>query len=53
MASDIQSSLNAGRVERWVVNTDPYGNVSVGVVGSAGKFIPDPQGASKILGGKR
>ncbi|HEX7634689.1 MAG TPA: hypothetical protein VF427_05335, partial [Noviherbaspirillum sp.] len=53
IAGDISDALKAGRVERWVVNTDPYGNVSVGMVDKNGHFIADPQGASKILGGKR
>jgi filamentous hemagglutinin len=53
LSENIENSLRAGRVERWVVNTDPYGNVSVGLLDKNGKFIPDPEGASKILGGKK
>ncbi|ULU27706.1 hemagglutinin repeat protein [Dyella terrae] len=53
VADSVSTSLQQGRVERWVVNTDPFGNVSVGVVDKSGKFIPNPQGASKILRGNQ
>ena len=49
LARDISASLNAGRVERWVVHTDPLGNVTVGMVDAQGKFIGRP--SSLVLNG--
>ncbi len=49
-AGEIMRSLRAGRVERWVVHTDPHGVVTVGIVDKMGKFIPNPEAASRILG---
>ena len=46
----VREALDSGRVEKWLVHTDPFGNVTVGVLDKAGKFIPNPQQASKILG---
>jgi len=44
--------LQAGRVEKWLVHTDPFGNVTVGVLDARGKFFADPVAASKLLGNK-
>jgi hypothetical protein len=51
-ADAVASSLDAGRVEKWLVHTDPYGNVTVGVLDRNGKLIVNPQQASNILGAK-
>ncbi|WP_374411186.1 DUF637 domain-containing protein [Hydrogenophaga sp.] len=50
-ADAIRDSMTAGRIEKWLVHTDPYGNVTVGVLDKSGKLIPNPEAASKILGG--
>jgi hypothetical protein len=50
LADTVSDALRAGRVERWVVHTDPLGNVTVGIVDASGKFIPRP--SSGLLGGK-
>lgn len=50
-ARDIRKALDAGRVERWVVNTDPHGSVSVGIVDRMGKFIPKHEATLQILKG--
>ena len=42
VADSVTDALRAGRIERWVVHTDPFGNVSVGMVDAAGRFIPKP-----------
>ncbi|MDE1711510.1 hemagglutinin repeat-containing protein (plasmid) [Chromobacterium amazonense] len=52
-ADAISDSLKAGRVEKWLVHTDPFGRVTVGIMGRDGRLIPDPEAASKLLGGKR
>lgn len=49
LARNISASLDAGRVERWVVHTDPLGNVTVGMVDAQGKFIGRP--SSLVLNG--
>ncbi|OQS28603.1 hypothetical protein B0T40_24835 [Chromobacterium haemolyticum] len=53
VAGDIRSAMDAGRVEKWLVNTDQFGRVTVGVMGKDGKLIPNPVAASKIIGGAR
>lgn len=42
LAKDIETALQAGRVEKWVVHTDPLGNVTVGWVDAQGKTIVQP-----------
>ena len=49
-ANAIHDSLDAGRVEKWLVHTDPFGKVTVGVLDKNGVFVPKPQQASIILG---
>ncbi len=49
-ADEMMIAMSRGRVEKWVVHTDPLGNVTVGLVDKAGKFIPQP--TSLILGKK-
>lgn len=49
VAESIARSINSGRVERWVVNTDRYGNVAIGLLDKNGKFIPRPR--SRLFGG--
>lgn len=41
-AADIGVSLRAGRVEKWLVHTDPLGNVTVALLDSQGKLIAQP-----------
>lgn len=53
MADAISDSLKAGRVEKWLVHTDPLGRVTVGIMGKDGRLIPNPEAASKLLGRKR
>ena len=50
-AAAVDKAIQTGRVEKWLVHTDPYGNVTVGVLDKSGKLIPNPEAASKILGG--
>lgn len=49
-ASAVDKAIQSGRVEKWLVHTDSYGNVTVGVLDKTGKLIPNPEAASKILG---
>ena len=48
-ALDVSRALNAGRVEKWLVHTDPLGNVTVALVDKSGKVIPQPKSA--LFGG--
>ena len=48
LSADIQNALNSNRVEKWLVHTDPYGNVTVGIFDKNGKFVIQPD--SKIIG---
>ncbi len=52
-ALEVRDALRNNRVEKWLVHTDPYGNVTVGVLDKAGKLIPNPEAISKILGGSK
>lgn len=52
-AESVSKAMNTGRVEKWLVHTDPYGNVTVGILDKSGKLIPNPEAASKILGGAK
>ncbi|MCG6578112.1 filamentous hemagglutinin N-terminal domain-containing protein [Pseudomonas sp. AF32] len=52
MAQSVENAMQAGRVEKWLVHTDPFGNVTVGVLDARGKFFADPVAASKLLGNK-
>ena len=49
-ADAINAALKAGRVEKWLVQTDPYGNVTFGLLDKNGKLVPNPQMTSQILG---
>jgi filamentous hemagglutinin len=51
VANSVDKAIQLGRVEKWVVHTDPFGVVTVGVVDKAGKIVPNPQAASTILRG--
>jgi filamentous hemagglutinin len=54
VADDILAAFNRGRVEKWVVHTDPAGGTSVWIVDAAGKIVPaDSALASKVLGRKQ
>ncbi len=50
VADDVTLAIARGRIERWLVHTDPLGNVTVGMVDSSGRFIPQP--VSRLLGAK-
>lgn len=52
VADDVLASLDAGRVEKWLVHADPYGNVVVGVVDRNGRLRVSPEQVSRILVGK-
>lgn len=53
VADEISDSLKAGRVEKWLVHTDPFGRVTAGVMGKDGKLIPNPEATLKLLGVKK
>ena len=46
-AGAVQDAVRQGRIEKWLVHTDPFGNVTVGLVDRNGKFIPQP--ISKVI----
>ena len=46
----VDRSMNAGRVEKWLVHIDPFGNATVALVDRSGKNIVQP--TSKLFGGK-
>jgi filamentous hemagglutinin len=50
-SSQVEKALNAGRVEKLIIYTDPYGKVTKGVLGSDGKLIQ--QRASNLSGGAK
>ncbi|MDW5415707.1 hypothetical protein R6242_03875 [Iodobacter sp. CM08] len=52
-ANKIFDAMNQGRVEKWLVHTDPFGRITVGVLDKNGRFFSDPSLASKLLGGKK
>lgn len=49
-ARGIRKSFESGRVEKWLVHTDPFGRVTAGVLDKHGKFISEPDKFSKIIG---
>ncbi|WP_155835148.1 hypothetical protein [Herbaspirillum sp. RV1423] len=50
-ASSVLKSLDSGRVEKWVVHTDPAGGTSIWIVNSSGKIVQaDSTLVSKVLG---
>ena len=38
----VDRSMNAGRVEKWLVHVDPFGNATVALVDRSGKIIVQP-----------
>ncbi|SMF98600.1 DUF637 domain-containing protein [Burkholderia singularis] len=50
-AASIQDALDSGRVEKWLVHTDPYGNVTVGILDKNGKIVVQPN--SNVFGSLR
>ncbi|POP71964.1 hypothetical protein [Pseudomonas syringae] len=50
MARNIRDSLLSGRVEKWLVHTDPFGKVTVGILDKGGKFVEGPVATSKLIG---
>ncbi|MBJ9939470.1 hemagglutinin repeat-containing protein [Burkholderia multivorans] len=50
-AASIQDAIDAGRIEKWLVHTDPYGNVTVGILNKDGKVVIQP--SSKVLESQR
>lgn len=53
VADAVSDALKDKRVEKWLVHTDPFGRVTVGVMGKDGKLIPNPEATSKLLGVKK
>lgn len=53
LADAVSDALKDRRVEKWLVHTDPFGRVTVGVMGKDGKLIPNPEATSKLLGVKK
>jgi filamentous hemagglutinin len=51
VADNIKLAMDAGRVEKWIVYTDPYGNVTMGILSPDGKLIP--QQTSSVIGGAK
>ncbi|KPC51078.1 hypothetical protein WG78_15720 [Amantichitinum ursilacus] len=51
-AEAIQDAIETDRVEKWIVHTDPAGRVTVGIVDKDGKFLINPEAATRILGKK-
>jgi hypothetical protein len=50
-AAAINKAIEAGRVEKWVVHTDPAGGTSIWIVDAAGKYIKAGSDVvSKVLG---
>ena len=49
-ARAIDSAIRSGRVEKWLVHTDPFGNITYGMLDKSGKLIANPQLTSQILG---
>ena len=49
--SNVRAALDSNRVEKWLVRTDQFGRVTVGVLNGDGKLIPHPELVSGILGG--
>ncbi|MBA3595722.1 MAG: DUF637 domain-containing protein, partial [Polaromonas sp.] len=50
----IEVALRQGRIEKWVVHTDPAGGTSIWIVDSAGKIAKaDSTITSKLLGGRK
>jgi len=50
-ATLIKEAMDAGRVEKWVVHTDPAGGTSIWIVDAAGKYIKAGSDVvSKVLG---
>ncbi|MEJ8827507.1 DUF637 domain-containing protein, partial [Variovorax humicola] len=53
-AALIRKAIEGGRVEKWVVHTDPAGGTSIWLVDGAGKIAKaDSEMASKLLGGRK
>ncbi|WP_146126220.1 hypothetical protein [Burkholderia multivorans] len=48
VADSVKDSLEAGRVEKWLVHTDPYGNVTAGILDKNGKYVIQPN--SGVIG---
>ena len=49
-AKQILVAIDAGRVEKWLVHTDPFGKVTIGILDNNGKFVPKP--VSSVIGVK-
>ena len=46
----VDRSMNAGRVEKWLVHIDPFGSATVALVDRSGKIVVQP--TSRLFGGK-
>jgi len=47
----IRAALRSGRVEKWLVHTDPFGQTSIGILDEFGKLKSEQ--VSKLLWGKK
>lgn len=53
-ASKIEAAIRSGRVEKWIVHTDPVGGTSVWIVDAAGKIAKaNSTITSKLLGSSK
>ena len=53
-AQAIGKAMEVGRVEKWVVHTDPAGGTSIWIVDAAGKYIKaNSEVVSKVLGASK
>jgi Possible hemagglutinin (DUF637) len=53
-AASINKAIEAGRIEKWVVHTDPAGGTSIWIVDAAGKYIKAGSDVvSRVLGVKK
>ncbi len=54
VAKDISNAMDAGRIEKWIVNTDQAGGTSIWMVDAGGKIVKaDSSVTSRILGGSK
>jgi filamentous hemagglutinin len=53
-ALKVYDAISAGRIEKWVVHTDPAGDTLIWIVDAAGKYIKAGSDVvSRVLGVKK